>query len=169
LASFVIDRTHIVRGSGMGAASAAISPLGLNLDLMEHKVLMCMRSGAWCRMAALVHGWSKPATKWMHARGKRSQGCGSYGGNDNSDGRKKRANGVNPDLSHSIYRGVHWICPLRLLPPYDAHYNGSFPIISREDRARFFVNRLSHNLSSEFRSSAMNKNVTRSRWRQQDR
>jgi hypothetical protein len=105
LAFVIIDRTHTVRGSGMGAASAAISPLGLDLDLMEHKVLMCMCSGARRRTAALAHGWPELETEWMCARGKRSQGCGSYGGNDDNDGRKKTVNGVNPEPSRSIYRG----------------------------------------------------------------
>jgi hypothetical protein len=44
-------------------------------------------------------------------------------------------NGVNPDPCESIYRGVHPIRLLWLLPLYDAHYNGSIPINSREDRA----------------------------------
>jgi hypothetical protein len=34
LASVIVDRTHTVCGSGMEAPSAAISPLGLMLDLM---------------------------------------------------------------------------------------------------------------------------------------
>jgi hypothetical protein len=67
--------------------------------------------------------------------------------------RKKRANRVNLDLCASIYRGVHPIRPLRLLPLYDAHYNGYILTISREDHARLFAGRASHNLSSEFRSS----------------
>jgi hypothetical protein len=73
LTSVIVDRTYIVRGFGMGAASAAISPLGLDLDLMEHKVLMRMRGGARCRMVALARGWPEPVTGWKHARGKWSQ------------------------------------------------------------------------------------------------
>jgi hypothetical protein len=46
LASVIADRTHTVRGSGIGIASAAVSSLGLDLDLKEHRVLMRMRSGA---------------------------------------------------------------------------------------------------------------------------
>jgi hypothetical protein len=94
---------------------------------------------------------------WRRARGKWLQGCGGYVGNSDSNARKKKANGVNPDPCASIYMGVHWIHLLRLLLSYDTHYNGSILIISREDRVGFFVNRLSHDLSSEFRSLAMNK------------
>jgi hypothetical protein len=36
---------------------------------------------------------------------------------------------VNPELCESIYSGVHRVRPLRFLPPYDAHRNGSIPII----------------------------------------
>jgi hypothetical protein len=42
-----------VRETGTGAASAAISLLGLDLDLIEHKVLVRMRGGARCRTVAL--------------------------------------------------------------------------------------------------------------------
>jgi hypothetical protein len=42
-----VDSTHTVRGSRIRRASAAISSLGLDLDLKEHRVLMRMRSGTW--------------------------------------------------------------------------------------------------------------------------
>jgi hypothetical protein len=53
LASIIVDRTHTMRGSGRGATSTAISPLGLDLDLIEYRVLMRMHGGAQRRMAAL--------------------------------------------------------------------------------------------------------------------
>jgi hypothetical protein len=45
LASVIVDRTHTAHGSGMGAAAAAISPLGLDLDLIKQRVLVRMRGG----------------------------------------------------------------------------------------------------------------------------
>jgi hypothetical protein len=104
------------------------------------------------RAAALAHGWPEPATGWTRVRGKRLQGCESYDGDGDSDGRKKRVNVVNSDSCASIYRGLHRVHPLRLLPPYDAHHNDSIMIISREDYTGFFDNRLSSDLNSEFRS-----------------
>jgi hypothetical protein len=118
-----------VRGSEMGAASAATSSLGLDLDLTKHRVLMRMRNGARRRAATLAHGRPELVMGWMHAQGKQLQDCGSYGGGGDSDGRKKRMSVVNLDPSHSIYRGVHPIRPLKLLPPYGAHRNGSISII----------------------------------------
>jgi hypothetical protein len=47
LAFDIVDGTHTVRGSRIRRASAAISSLGLDLDLREHRVLMRMRSGTW--------------------------------------------------------------------------------------------------------------------------
>jgi hypothetical protein len=71
-------------------------------------------------------------------------------------GGRRRANGVNPDLSCSIYRGTtRSACCGSFC--HTTRYNGSIPIISREDRARFIINRLSHDLNSEFRSSAAHK------------
>jgi hypothetical protein len=51
LAFIIIDGTHTVRGYGIGRASSAISLLGLDLNLKEHRVLMRMRSGSrhWWR------------------------------------------------------------------------------------------------------------------------
>jgi hypothetical protein len=74
------------------------------------------------------------------------------GGGD-SDGRKKRTSVVNPDPWHSIYRGVHWVRPLWLLPPYGARCNGSITVISQGNHAAFFAKRVRNNLSSEFRPS----------------
>jgi hypothetical protein len=34
-------------------------------------------------------------------------------------GGRRKVNGVNPDPGRPIYRGVHWIYPLRFLPPYN--------------------------------------------------
>jgi hypothetical protein len=42
-ASFIVDRTHAVCGSGMEAVSDAIPPLGFTLDLLLQRVLTCMR------------------------------------------------------------------------------------------------------------------------------
>jgi hypothetical protein len=49
MASVIIDRTHAARGSGIQAASTAISLLGFELDLIWHRVLMRMprKSAAW--------------------------------------------------------------------------------------------------------------------------
>jgi hypothetical protein len=49
LASIIVDRTHAACGSGMEAPSVAISPLGLVLDLMRHKVLTCMHKKSTTR------------------------------------------------------------------------------------------------------------------------
>jgi hypothetical protein len=111
----------------MGAASATISPLGLDLDLIEHRVLM--RSARMAGAGGEMDACEREA----------AQSCGSYGSDGDSDARKKWA-------SRSIYRGVHPISSLWFLPPYDAHYNGSILIKSREDRAGFFANRLSNDL-----------------------
>jgi fructose-specific phosphotransferase system IIC component len=48
-ASVIVDRTHAACWFGMEAPSATISPLGLELDLILHKVLTRMhkRSTAW--------------------------------------------------------------------------------------------------------------------------
>jgi hypothetical protein len=99
LGLMIVDRTHTVRGSGMGAPPL----LGLDLDLNKHRVLMRMRGGARRRAAVLVHGRLEQVMEWTHAPGKRLQGCGSYGDNDKR--RKKRMSVVNLDLSRSIYGG----------------------------------------------------------------
>jgi hypothetical protein len=85
------------------------------------------------------------------------QGCGSYDGGDDSDGRKKRMSVVNPNPYHSIYRGGPPGPPVAA--PYGAHHSGSILIISRGDHAGFFAKRMSNDLSSEFRSSNIN-NIT---------
>jgi hypothetical protein len=41
------------------------------------------------------------------------------GSGSDSAGRKTKGNGVNPAPGHPIYRGVHRIYPLRLLPLYN--------------------------------------------------
>jgi hypothetical protein len=64
-----------------------------------------MRGGALRRAVALAHGWPEPTTGRTHARGKQSQGCGSYGGDGESNERKNKANGVNPNLCASIIGG----------------------------------------------------------------
>jgi hypothetical protein len=89
----------------MEDASAAISSLGFELDLMERKVLMRIRGGARCKRG----GESTRATgvcDWMEARVReivaRLRGATAARAESNSDERKKRANGVNLDLSHSL-------------------------------------------------------------------
>jgi hypothetical protein len=107
LAFVIVDWTHTVCGSEMEAASAAISSLGLGLDLIEHTVLMHIRVGA--RRSGGASARMAGAGDWMEARTRevaaRLQGATTA--RSDCDGRKKRANGVNPDPSHSIYRGVH--------------------------------------------------------------
>jgi hypothetical protein len=143
--------------AGMGAAPAAISTLGLDLDLSKQRVLMRMRSSARRGAVMLAHRWPDPVMGQTRTQRKQSQDCGSYGGDGQSDGRKKKGECGQPDPCASIYSGVHRVRPLGLLSLYDAHRNGSIPIISREDCAKFFVNRLSGDLNSEFRSSATTK------------
>jgi hypothetical protein len=72
LASIIVDQTHAVCGSGMEAASAAISLLGFGLDLMPHKVLMRMRGEAWRGAVALECGRSELEVGWEHARGSKA-------------------------------------------------------------------------------------------------
>jgi hypothetical protein len=105
----------------MEVASAAISPLGFRLDLMEHKVLMRMRGGAQRGMVVLARGWSELEIGWMRAQEKQPQGCGeATTARMKVTGGRRRANGVNPDPSRSIYMGIHRIFPLRFLPSYNA-------------------------------------------------
>jgi hypothetical protein len=113
----------------MGAASATISSLGLDLDLSKQRVLMRMRSGTRRGAATLAHGRLEPVMGWTRAQRKQLQDCGSYGGGGVSDRRKKKMSVVKPDLIRSIYRGGHPIRPLKLLPSYGAHRNRSFLII----------------------------------------
>jgi hypothetical protein len=75
LASVIVDWTHTMRGSGMEVVFAAISPLGFGLDLMEHKVLMCMRGGARRGVVVLTRGRPELEIGWERAGAKRSQGC----------------------------------------------------------------------------------------------
>jgi hypothetical protein len=98
-----------------------------------------MRGGAQCKAVALAHGWPDPVMGWARVRGKRLQGCGSYGGGGDSDGRRKKTSVVHLDPSRSIYRRVHPIRLLKLLSPYNAHHNGSISISSREDHADLFA------------------------------
>jgi hypothetical protein len=141
----------------MGAASAAISPLGLGLDIIEHRVLMCMRGGARRRTVALrMDGQSR--RRDGHAR--EESGCkvgGATTAMAKATGGRRRRMGSTPTHAHLFISRVHQIRPLRLLPPHDVHYKGNIPIISREDHTRLFAGRASNDLSSEFRSSANTK------------
>jgi hypothetical protein len=88
-----------------------------------------MHNDARCKAVALARGWPEPVMGWTRAQGMQARLRRLRRGGGDNDGRKKRANVVNSDLCESIYSGVHRVCPLRLLPPYDAHCNGSIPII----------------------------------------
>jgi hypothetical protein len=147
LAFVILDRTHTVRRSKMGAASATISSLDLDLDLSKQRVLMRMRSSARCGAVVLARGWPETTTGWTCAQGTQAwlrqlrRGDG-----DNERGGRIGRMCSTPDPCTSIYSGVHRVRPLRLLPPYDAHRNGSISIISREDHVGFFATRLSNDL-----------------------
>jgi hypothetical protein len=80
---------------------------------------------------------------------------------------RRRVNGVNPDPSRSIYRGSTGSACCGSFRR-TTRYNGSIPISSRQDRAGFVVNRLSHDLNSESRSSAVHKTSSGHRYDRQD-
>jgi hypothetical protein len=149
-----------VHGSRMGAASATISPLGLELDLMEHKVLMRMRGGARCKSdgaSALMAG----VGDWMEARAREAVARlrGATVTRATTTGGRRGRMGVNPNPSHSIYRGSSGSARCGSFHRTTC-YNGSILVISRDDCAGFIVNRLSHDLNSEFGSSAANKTLS---------
>jgi hypothetical protein len=50
---------------------------------------------------------------WSQERGK------AVAAEERATGGRRKENGVNPASSHPIYRGVHGICLLRFLPPYN--------------------------------------------------
>jgi hypothetical protein len=139
LASVIVDRTHAICGSGMEAPSAAISPLGLMLDLIWHKVFtrihrrMMVRSGGASTSLAGAGGW-------MDGRGStavaRSLWCArereSNGSRRESDGGRRRGMGSTPPRAILFIGGsTESICcgsfyrTMRL--------NGSIPRSSRED------------------------------------
>jgi hypothetical protein len=66
LASVIVGRTHAVCGSGMEAASAAISPLGFAMDLMVQRVLTRMRKKSAMRGGS-ASAWPARAGGWMGA------------------------------------------------------------------------------------------------------
>jgi hypothetical protein len=123
----------------MQAASAAISPLGLELDLIWHKVLTRMRersttrSGGASTSLTEVGSWtgghgSKAVTRSLRrARERESDGSGS-----DIDGRKTKGNGVNLAPGRPIYRGsTESICCGSF--HFTIRLNGSIPRSSRED------------------------------------
>jgi hypothetical protein len=95
LASVIVDRTHAVRGSGIEAPSAAISPLGLRFDLIWHKVFMhtctrmMARSGGASTNLVGTGGWMdgrgsiavarslRCAREWKRKRRRKMKGMGS--------------------------------------------------------------------------------------------
>jgi hypothetical protein len=96
LASFIVDWTHAACESGMEAPSAAISPLGLMLDLMWHKVFtrmckrMTTRSGNASTCLAEAGGWTDGRGSKAVARSlQRNVG-------ERMRWRKTKGNGVNP-------------------------------------------------------------------------
>jgi hypothetical protein len=91
-----------------------------------------------------------------HTGAKRSQDCGKATAEGvRATGGRRRANGVNFDPVHSIYKGSTGSACCGSFR-HTTRFNGSIPGNSREDCAGFIDNRLSHNLNSEFRSSAIN-------------
>jgi hypothetical protein len=150
----------------MEAASAAIPPLGLVLDLILRKVLTCMRkrSTTWSAGASV---WLARVEGWMGvgAGARRSQDRYSAAESDNSgsnsDGRKMKENGVNPASGRPIYRAVHRIYSLRFLPPYNTPQRLYPEKFARRSR-RIFANKLQLQSKSEFRSSAKQEDNIRS-------
>jgi hypothetical protein len=131
-----------MRESGMEAASAAISQLGFKLDLMVHRVLMHMHGGARHGVVVLARGRLELETGWERAHQKWTQGCGEATTVGVRVTGRRRGNGVNPDPSHSIYRGStassrcgSFRCTTR--------FNVSILINTQEDCVGFITNRLS--------------------------
>jgi hypothetical protein len=56
-----------------------------------------------------MHGWPKLLMGWTHTRGKWLQGCGRYDNDGDNDGRKKRANGVNPTRAALFIGGLPYL------------------------------------------------------------
>jgi hypothetical protein len=109
------------------------------------------------RAMALAQGRPEPAIGWKRAReGSGRKAARRYDVKRDSDGRKKRINGVNPDPSRSIYRGSTGFARCGSFRR-TMRYNGSILIISLGDCVGFVVHRLNHDLNSEFRSSTANK------------
>jgi hypothetical protein len=71
LASVIVDQTHAVYGSGMEAPSAAISPLGLVVDLIWHKVFTCMRRRMMAR-SSNASTCSAGVGSWTNGRGSKA-------------------------------------------------------------------------------------------------
>jgi hypothetical protein len=98
--SKTLTRTHAACGSGMEAPSAAISPLGLVLDLMWHKVFMRMRrrSTAWSggSSTSLAGAGSWKGGRWSKAVARslpRTRERESGGSRSDSDGGRRRGMG----------------------------------------------------------------------------
>jgi hypothetical protein len=133
LALLIVDRTHAACGFGMEAPSAAISPLGLVLDLMWHNIFTRMhrrrttRSGGASTCLAGAGGWTDGCGSKAVARSvRRTQE------RERKRRRKTKGNGVNPAPGRPIYRGStesircgSFHRTIRL--------NGSIPRSSRED------------------------------------
>jgi hypothetical protein len=91
-----------MHGYGIGPVFATISTLGLDLDLSKQRVLMCMHNGARRRAVALARGWPEPVMGWMRAQGTQAR---LQRGSGDSDGRKKKANVVNPTRANLFIAG----------------------------------------------------------------
>jgi hypothetical protein len=72
----------------------------------------------------LYHHFSARVRGWMgaiHAEERRSRDRGKATAVEvRATGGRRKRNWVNPDPGRPIYRGVHRICLLRFLPPYNS-------------------------------------------------
>jgi hypothetical protein len=68
-----------------------------------------MRRRAQRGVAVQAHGWPELEIGWEHTRGSEAveRSREAYSDGIESDGGRRRANGMNPDPCHPIYRGVH--------------------------------------------------------------
>jgi hypothetical protein len=103
LASVIVDRTHTACGSGMEAPSTAISPLGLVLDLMWHKVFMRIRrkstaqSGGASTSLARAGSWTDGRGSKVVARSlRRARERERESDESDSDGGRRRGMGSTP-------------------------------------------------------------------------
>jgi hypothetical protein len=120
LASVIIDRTHAAYGSGMEAPSVAISPLGLVLDLMWHKVLTRMHKRSTERSGGARTSLAG-AGSWTGGRGSKAVGRERESDRSGSDinGGRRRGMGSTSPWAVLLIGGIHRIYVLWFLPPYN--------------------------------------------------
>jgi hypothetical protein len=158
MASVIVNRTHAVCGPGIEVASVAVSKLGFGLDLMVHRVLMSMRGGARRRVVVLVRGRPELKVGWectQERSGRKIVGKLQRRKRERREEEEERM-GSTPTRAALFIGGSTGSAhcgPFRRT----TCYNGSISIILREDCTRFVVNKLSHDLNSEFRSSGTSK------------